>query len=149
MESIKEASEQYLDSLTSMALALWPDNEANELRREFKELITSEKNKVLLYFMHAKPIAFIHISVRSDYVEGSHNSPTGFIEGVYVEPEYRKKGISKKLIEVGERWLRTKDCTQIGSDIELSNNTSYQFHKSVGFKEVNRLIAFIKNIDEA
>lgn len=97
--------------------------------------------------MHAQLIAFIHISVRSDYVEGSKDSPTGFIEGIYVKPEYRKKGISKNLIEKGESWLKTKGCSQIGSDIEQSNDTSYHFHKNVGFKEVNRLIAFIKEIE--
>jgi len=149
MESIKDADEQVLDSLTEMALALWPDNEFKELRKEFKQLLNSEKDKVFVYLMHAKPVAFIHISIRSDYVEGSLKSPTGFVEGIYVDPEYRKKGISKKLIKKGESWLKTKGCSQIGSDIEQSNIKSYHFHKSVGFKEVNRLIAFIKDIDQA
>ncbi|MED1864510.1 GNAT family N-acetyltransferase [Fictibacillus nanhaiensis] len=147
MDCIKEANEHILDPLTEMALALWPDNEFSELRKEFKQLLNSDKDKVIVYLMHAQLIAFIHISVRSDYVEGSHDSPTGFIEGIYVKPEYRKKGISKKLIEKGESWLKTKGCSQIGSDIEQSNDTSYHFHKNVGFKEVNRLIAFIKDID--
>ncbi|MBH0156151.1 GNAT family N-acetyltransferase [Fictibacillus sp. 5RED26] len=147
MEYIKEAKEHDLDSLTELALALWPDNEFIDLRKEFKQLLNSDKDKVIVYLMHAQLIAFIHISVRSDYVEGSKDSPTGFIEGIYVKPEYRKKGISKKLIEKGESWLKTKGCSQIGSDIEQSNDTSYHFHKSVGFKEVNRLIAFIKEIE--
>jgi aminoglycoside 6'-N-acetyltransferase I len=147
MESIKEANEHDLDSLTELAIALWPENEFSDLRKEFEQLLNSDKDKVIVYLMHAQLIAFIHISVRSDYVEGSQDSPTGFIEGIYVKPEYRKKGISKKLIEKGESWLKTKGCSQIGSDIEQSNITSYHFHKSVGFKEVNRLIAFIKNIE--
>ncbi|MBH0160738.1 aminoglycoside 6'-N-acetyltransferase [Fictibacillus sp. 26RED30] len=147
MEYIKEAKEHDLDSLTELALALWPDIEFIDLRKEFKQLLNSDKDKVIVYLMHAKLIAFIHISVRSDYVEGSKDSLTGFIEGIYVKPEYRKKGISKKLIEKGESWLKTKGCSQIGSDIEQSNDTSYHFHKSVGFKEVNRLIAFIKEIE--
>lgn len=147
MESIKEANEHDLDSLTELAIALWPENEFSELRKEFEQLLNSDKDKVIVCLMHAQLIAFIHISVRSDYVEGSQDSPTGFVEGIYVEPEYRKRGISKKLIKEGESWLKTKGCSQIGSDIEQSNITSYHFHKSVGFKEVNRLIAFIKDID--
>lgn len=71
MESIKDANEHVLDSLTELALALWPDSEFNELRKEFKQLLNSEKDKVIVYLMHAKPIAFIHISIRTDYVEGS------------------------------------------------------------------------------
>ncbi|MGA4720012.1 aminoglycoside 6'-N-acetyltransferase [Fictibacillus nanhaiensis] len=146
MESIKDANEHVLDSLTELALALWPDNKFNELRKEFKQILDSEKDKVIVYLNHAEPIAFIHVSIRSDYVEGSQSSPTGFVEGIYVKPDYRRKGISNKLIAEGESWLKTKGCKQIGSDIELSNDTSYHFHTSVGFKEANRLIAFIKDI---
>ncbi|MBN3555461.1 GNAT family N-acetyltransferase [Fictibacillus nanhaiensis] len=146
MESIKEASESHLDSLTELAIALWPDNQFSELRKEFKQLLNSEKDKVIVYLIHAEPIAFIHVSIRSDYVEGSRSSPTGFVEGIYVKPDHRRKGISNKLITQGESWLKTRGCKQIGSDIELSNDTSYHFHTSVGFKEANRLIAFIKDI---
>jgi aminoglycoside 6'-N-acetyltransferase I len=147
MESIIETQEQYLDQLTKMGVDLWPSNNFDELKKEFSELIYSKKDRLLLYMINDEPSAFIHVSIRSDYVEGAETSPTGFVEGIYVSPQLRRKGISKKLLNEGEKWLKSKGCTQIGSDIELSNDTSYQFHTNVGFKEANRLIAFIKDID--
>ena len=147
MKSFVEASEQYLDQLTKMGVELWPENNFNELREEFAALLLSIKDKVLLCLNDAEPIAFIHVSIRSDYVEGSKSSPTGFVEGIYVKTDYRREGVSKNLIVEGENWLKSKGCKQIGSDIELSNDTSYHFHTSVGFKEANRLIAFIKDIN--
>jgi aminoglycoside 6'-N-acetyltransferase I len=147
MVSIVEAKELYLDQLTKMGIDLWPKNDFNELKREFSELIYSAKNKLLLYLVNDEPKAFIHISIRSDYVEGADSSPTGFVEGIYVSPDFRRMGISQKLLKEGERWLKEKGCTQIGSDIELDNDSSYHFHTSVGFKEANRLIAFIKDIN--
>jgi aminoglycoside 6'-N-acetyltransferase I len=147
MVSIVEAKEQYLDPLTKMGIDLWPKNDFNELKREFSELIYSAKNKLFLCLVNDEPKAFIHISIRSDYVEGAESSPTGFVEGIYVSPDFRRMGISQKLLKEGERWLKEKGCTQIGSDIELDNDSSYYFHTSVGFKEVNRLIAFIKDIN--
>lgn len=147
MKSIVEANEQFLDQLTNMGMELWPDTIFDELKEEFTELLSSDKDKVLLCLIDDVPIAFIHVSIRSDYVEGSRSSPTGFVEGIFVKPAYRRKGISNNLIAQGESWLKTKGCKQIGSDIELSNDTSYKFHTSVGFKEANRLIAFIKDIN--
>jgi aminoglycoside 6'-N-acetyltransferase I len=147
MVSIVEAKELYLDPLTKMGIDLWPKNDFNELKREFSELIYSAKNKLFLYLVNDEPKAFIHISIRSDYVEGAQSSPTGFVEGIYVSPDFRRMGISQKLLKEGERWLKEKGCTQIGSDIELDNDSSYYFHTSVGFKEASRLIAFIKDIN--
>ncbi|MFG6495108.1 GNAT family N-acetyltransferase [Fictibacillus sp. UD] len=147
MRSFVEAEEKYLDQITKMGMDLWPDNNSDELKEEFAQLLSSHKDKVLLCLNDDEPIAFIHVSLRIDYVEGSRSSPTGFVEGIYVKPEYRRKGISNKLIAEGERWLKTKGCKQIGSDIELTNDTSYHFHTSVGFIETNRLIAFIKDIN--
>jgi aminoglycoside 6'-N-acetyltransferase I len=146
MEYISEANVEYLDHLTEMGIDLWPENNVEELRKEFSALIHSSKDKVLLYIINEKPAAFIHISIRSDYVEGSNTSPTGYVEGIYVSPHLRRTGISKVLLQEGEAWLKSKGCTQIGSDIEQQNETSYLFHTQVGFKEANRLIAFIKDI---
>jgi aminoglycoside 6'-N-acetyltransferase I len=147
MESIVEANERYLDQLTELGVGLWPDNEFYDLKKEFSVLIYSSKNKLFLYKINEVPTAFIHVSIRSDYVEGSKSSPTGFVEGIYVSPHLRRRGISKKLLKEGEAWLKSKGCTQIGSDIEQDNETSYHFHTQIGFKEANRLIAFIKDIN--
>ncbi len=92
-------------------------------------------------------VAFIQLSVRRDYVEGSETSPVGYVEGIYVRPDFRRQGISKELLTKGEEWVREKGCTQMGSDIEDDNDTSYQFHLNTGFKEANRLICFIKDLE--
>ena len=91
-------------------------------------------------------IGFINLSIRIDYVEGSNSSPVAYVEGIYVKPEYRNKGIAKSLIANGEEWARFKGCTQMGSDIEMDNDISYKFHQKIGFDEANRIICFIKDI---
>ncbi len=147
MEFIIEAAEQYLDDLAMMALDLWPDNEYEVLKDDFLNIFKSDKDKVLLFCRDNEPISFIHLSIRSDYVEGAESSPTGYIEGIYVKPNYRRMGISRKLLNSGEQWLKDKGCRQIGSDTGLDNKVSYDFHTSNGFKEAGRIIAFIKNLD--
>ena len=137
---------EYLDDLTSMALDLWPQNEYMHLRDEFERCEGDEKQMVFLSILDDLPVGFVHVALRADYVEGADSSPVGYVEGIYVLPEFRKKGMSKKLILEAEEWSKSKGCVQIASDIEDENVVSYAFHVGVGFKEVNRVICFIKNI---
>jgi aminoglycoside 6'-N-acetyltransferase I len=147
MNSIIEAKEEHLEDFLEMASALWEeDYSGDELRKIFQEIFYSQKNKILLYFFDKNPAGFIYLSIRNDYVEGSNSSPTGYVEGIYVKPEYRKMGIARKLFAEGEKWIKENGCKQIGSDAYINNNLSYDFHTSVGFKEAGKLVAFIKDI---
>ncbi len=146
MKHIEKINKHNFNEWLSMALALWPDNEKNELKDEFQKMLSSTKEQAFIYKLDNEYIGFINLSIRTDYVEGSNSSPVGFVEGIYVKPEYRNRGIAKKLIIKGEEWAKSKGCTQIGSDIEMDNDISYKFHQKVGFNEANRIICFIKDI---
>jgi aminoglycoside 6'-N-acetyltransferase I len=91
-------------------------------------------------------IGFAMFSIRNDYVEGALKTPTGYLEGIYVESEYRKKGIATKLIQLGELWLKENGCTQIGSDTWLTDTGSRTFHKKMGFWEEDELVHFLKDL---
>ncbi|WP_404450467.1 GNAT family N-acetyltransferase [Sutcliffiella horikoshii] len=145
-ENVVVASNNHIDYYTEMSLDLWPESTKEELQESFQEILASNRDKILFYRLGTEFVSFIHLSIRVDYVEGTESTPTGYIEGVYVKPEFRRKGYSAKLVEVGELWLKKKGCKQIGSDIHLDNHVSYDFHIGVGFKESSRLIAFIKDI---
>ncbi|MEK3732077.1 aminoglycoside 6'-N-acetyltransferase [Paenibacillus sp. FSL M8-0334] len=143
---IVKASESELIALVSLALKLWPDNTMEHLRAEYEELLCSERDIFYLAVIGDKVVGFIHMSLRYDYVEGSKSSPVGYIEGIYVEEEYRNKGISRQLVEAGEQWSKSLGCVQVASDAELHNDGSQAFHKKIGYREVNRIVAFIKDI---
>lgn len=129
-----------------MALDLWKDNTYNEMKEEFEEILKSDDSEIYLYKEEDAYVGFIHVSIRQDYVEGSNSSPVGYVEGIYVKPDFRGKKIAKELLSSGEQWALSKDCSEMGSDIEQDNTISYEFHRKVGFKEANRVICFIKDI---
>jgi len=143
---IEKANKKNLDEVTSLAMKLWPENIWSVLRAEFEEQLESKKDVVYLAISEGRYVGFIHMSLRYDYVEGSSSSPVGYIEGIYVDENYRNKGISKMLVEAGEIWSKALGCTEIASDTELHNVGSQQFHKSIGFKEAAKIVAFIKAI---
>lgn len=144
---IEKANQTNLDEVCNFAMKLWPDNNWSELRSEFEELLNSNKDIVYVAVVQGDNVGFIHMSLRADYVEGSRSSPVGYIEGIYVDENYRNKGISRKLVEAGERWAKSLGCSEMASDAELSNVASQQFHKKIGFKEAGRIVAFIKDIE--
>ena len=94
-----------------------------------------------------KYVAFVHVSIRNDYVEGSNDSPVAYIEAIYVKPNYQKRGIARMLVNVAENWAMQKGLRQLASDTPIDNKTSIKFHKKVGFTEVERVVCFIKDIE--
>ncbi|GFP75803.1 aminoglycoside 6'-N-acetyltransferase [Clostridium fungisolvens] len=145
--SFERVNQETINSLVDLELELWPDNERESLLRDTFVLLDNSDNNIFLVCRKSNQnVGFIHVSLRHDYVEGADFSPTGFIEGIYVEESFRGIGIARKLVECGEVWCREKGCRQLASDIELNNKGSFDFHNSIGFEETNRIICFLKNI---
>lgn len=132
--------------IAELAMLLWPDNKINELEKEMMNYIISDSGVIFICFQESIPAAFAQCSIRTDYVEGTESSPVGYLEGIFVKKEYRRKGIAKKLITQCEEWAKTKGCKEFASDCELNNTESLKFHLQVGFEEVNRIICFKKNL---
>ncbi len=147
MKNTVKATEANLNDWVKMGVQLWPDNTEDELKEVFLDILKSDKEEGLLYYLDNEYVGFINVSIRSDYVSGSTSSPVGYVEGIYVKPEYRNRSIARELVRAGELWASDRGCKQMGSDILIDNNTSYDFHKKVGFEEVERVICFIKDIN--
>ncbi|MCT4565742.1 MAG: GNAT family N-acetyltransferase [Maledivibacter sp.] len=145
---IRQVMENDLEEWLKLGLKLWTEETENEMRQIFLDILLSEKENTFICENVNKYIGFVNVSIRSDYVEGSNSTPVGYIEGIYVEENYRKKGIANHLIKAAEKWAKEKGCKQMGSDIEYDNTVSYDFHKKVGFNEAGRIICFIKDIEE-
>lgn len=92
-------------------------------------------------------IGWLEVSLRG-YAEGCETSPVGYLEGWYVMPEHRKKGVGRKLIEAAEDWARGKGCTEMASDTELQNALSQRVHTRLGYVQVEQIVCFRKLLKE-
>jgi aminoglycoside 6'-N-acetyltransferase I len=144
IESLTDAS---LESLTQLVLQLWPDCDYTEEYDHYKDLIRKENEACYLAKEQDRYIAFIHLSLRTDYIEGATSNPVAYAEGLYVMPEYRQRSIGRQLLWVGQKWAKQKGCREFASDAQLDNQESIKFHSRVGFKETNRIVCFIKEIE--
>jgi aminoglycoside 6'-N-acetyltransferase I len=143
---IEKISSENLNDLMNLVLELWEDCSFDEEFENYTSIIESEKETCYLVKEQGKFIAFIHLSIRNDYVEGSNDLPVAYIEAIYVSPNYQKQGTARMLINVAENWAIQKGLSQIASDTSLDNESSIEFHKKVGFTEVERVVCFIKDI---
>ncbi len=125
---IREATREDVACIAEMALMIWGSH-LEELAEEFEMALNNEECAIYLYQIDNMPIGFAQCGLRHDYVEGTESSPVGYLEGIFIQEDYRRKG-----------------CSEFASDCELDNNVSLTFHMKMGFTEAGRIICFTKSI---
>lgn len=87
------------------------------------------------------PVGFAEVGTRA-YADGCESSPVGYLEGWYVDPAFRRRGIGRALVEASLAWARERGLREFASDALLENLDSQQAHMAVGFAEVERIVIF-------
>ncbi|GAB2501183.1 GNAT family N-acetyltransferase [Alkalibacterium psychrotolerans] len=146
MHKILKASDIHIQTITQLALLLWPGEDYDTMEREFTRYQEDSTAELFICEVDSQVVGFAHVQLRYDYVEGTVSTPVGYLEGIYVKETYRKKGIARKLVAVCEDWARFMNASEFASDVELTNETSAHFHEHVGFEEVNRIICYAKKL---
>ncbi|MBI5038072.1 MAG: GNAT family N-acetyltransferase [Candidatus Kerfeldbacteria bacterium] len=140
------AQQSHVAALVKLGKKLWPHAAVSELRKEFDEYVHS-KNDCLFIAQLARDrlVGFIHGSLRFEYVEGSQSSPVGYLEGLYVDPKYRRRGVARDLNRMFECWAKDKNCDTFASDTEATNALSQRVHQSLGYRIAQTVVHFIKD----
>ena len=133
-------------TLAEMAVQMWNSHTVDELEKEFIEILDSKFAAIFIKYVNGTAVGFAQCGLRTVYVEGTESSPVGYLEGVFVEEDYRGNSYAKELLLHCEIWAKSMGCTEFASDCELDNIGSLKFHIAMGFDEVNRIICFRKRI---
>jgi aminoglycoside 6'-N-acetyltransferase I len=86
-------------------------------------------------------IGFIELYERN-YAESCSTSPVTYIEGIWVAPGWRRRGVARSLLAAGMAWGRARGRTEIASDVQLANLISQAVHRRLGFEETERLVTY-------
>jgi aminoglycoside 6'-N-acetyltransferase I len=130
-----------------MRRALWDDCPDDEHEREIDEILAGDSEEVLFAERLCGGLCgFLEAAIRSR-ADGCERHPAGYIEGRYVEPDVRRQGVGRALVEAAEAWARMMGCRQMASDAELLNTVSHQAHGALGYRETGRLVLFKKDLD--
>ena len=72
-----------------------------------------------------------------------------FLEGIYVLPRYRRRGVARALITAVERWATSQGCQELASDTATDNLRSQSLPMALGFEETERVVYFRKELAPA
>lgn len=104
-------------------------NENFIVKDYFKNVIKDEQNILLGYEENEKIVGYIYFKFIKDE-DGS-----GYlIDGLYIEEEYRNKGIAKSLIEEGLKIIKEKGIDFIDINVMSKNEIAVNLYKSFGFE---------------
>ena len=134
------------EALACLRYALWPDGSEAEHRREVVRFFEARPGGAILVAEDVSGLlGFAELSIRP-YAEGCESGRVGFLEGWYVVPRARRRGIGRRLVAAGEEWARAAGCTEFGSDAEADNELGAAAHHALGFEEVGLIRCFRKDL---
>ena len=132
-------------------VALWPGGSLAEHEAEAAAILSGVPAStlplvVLVAEIDGTVVGFVEVGLRSHADACDPIRPVGFIEGWYVEPEHRRRGVGRALVAAAEAWARSQGCTEMASDAQLDNTGSLQAHEALGFEVVDRCVHFRKRL---
>jgi aminoglycoside 6'-N-acetyltransferase I len=128
----------------SLREALWPHCPRPEHLTEMAAFLVEPERflQCVAYVEPQRPVGLVEAAVRTDYVNGTDSLPVAFLEGLYVAPEFRRRGIAAQLVGTVIEWAVTRGCNEIASDAALENTLSHVVHQALGFHETERVVFF-------
>lgn len=133
-------------AITRLRQSLWPHEDQELLAHETGPTLARSDYAVFGAEGDGTLIGFIEVG-RRDVAESASSSPVGYVEGIWVEPEWRRRGVARALFEAATTWAREQGFRELGSDAELGNTLSHHVHQRIGFTETERLVTFLMKLD--
>ena len=127
-----------------MRSALWPDHVPQAHAKMIDDLLNDQDMwGFVAQAANGKALGFAEIAIRK-YANGCDTRPVAFLEGVWVRPQFRRRGVGARLIAHIEAFLVEHGFRELGSDAGMNNVGSHAAHFSWGFSETERVVYFRK-----
>ena len=139
-------------ALMRMRFALWPEGTAQEHERELVAILEGAWSAIFPYGVLVADDAgtltgFAEVTLRSRADGCDPIRPAGYLEGWFVEPSSRRRGVGTALMRAAEDWARAQGAAEMASDTWLDNEVSQRAHERLGFEVVDRVVVFRKALD--
>jgi aminoglycoside 6'-N-acetyltransferase I len=135
----------------ALRTALWPQCPQAEHVDEMAAMAREPQRHVVLVARAAdgSAVGLVEATLRHDYVNGTTTSPVAFVEGLYVVPMARRRGIARRLVDGVIDWARSRGSREVASDALIDNVASHRMHVALGFCETERVVFFRRAIGDA
>ncbi len=142
--TIREMTERDSDRWVEMRCALWPSEDEGLHAEVIAVVLRSPDAWAFMAETREGTVAgFAELALRP-YANGCDSQPVPFLEGIWVAPEFRRRGVGRALIAHLQDFAIARGFREIGSDTEIFNQISQEAHAAWGFTETERVVYFRK-----
>ena len=141
---IEAVTHKHLAQWLPLRHALWSDTSRAEHASEAAAILRTGEMTAFVALTD-EAVGFAEASLRRDHVNGCEapmGTPVAFLEGLYVVPAQRRRGIARALCAAVAQWGRSRGCLELASDTPLGNLDSQAMHRALGFTETERVVFF-------
>lgn len=129
-----------------MSVALFPQYSAEDLAAGMRaHRARSDADVFIVERDDGSIVGFVEVGARA-YADGCETTPVGYIEAWYVDPDARRSGYGRALLDAAEEWARERGYREMASDAQLGNDVSRAAHLGSGYEEVDRVVQFRKEL---
>jgi aminoglycoside 6'-N-acetyltransferase I len=132
-----------------MRRELWPEGSADEHEQEIERFFAGGAREPLAVLIAedsgGQPVGFAELSIRP-HAEGCSNDRVGYLEGWFVRPAVRRRGVGRDLVAAAEGWARGQGCIELASDSQPDNEVSRAAHRAAGFDDVGLVRCYRKGL---
>jgi aminoglycoside 6'-N-acetyltransferase I len=140
-------TEEDLPEWLRLRRMLWDETDVTEHESEMFDILDFPDLQLVLVadVGEGKLAGFLEASIRP-FVEDCHTDNVGYLEGWFVEPEYRRHGVGRALVAAAENWARAQGSTEMASDTEVGNEAGLAAHEALDYQVSSKLIHLRKDL---
>lgn len=64
----------------------------------------------------------------------------GYVLGIFVSPEHRRKGLGRTLMQCAETWTKDKNLITLALNVGERNSVAVQFYESLGYNVQTKVL---------
>lgn len=101
---------------------------------DIKALIESDNSEVIVAVVDNEVVASAYAKIleAKPYLDHSHYAYLGFM---FVQPNFRGKGINRKIIDRLNLWIKSKNISEVRLEVYAENDSAVRAYEKAGFKK--------------
>ena len=129
--------------------AFWTDGSESEHAVEISAFFSGESSEPAAVLVaedrESGVVGVVELSIRP-CAEGCRTKRVAYLEGWYVIPEARGRGVGRALVGAAEAWACSEGCSEFASDTRAENESSTAAHLALDFEDAALIRCFKKEL---